>query len=130
MLKRCEICGKDFETTNNKRTCSEECKIELKVRTLKRQWEKIKEKSRTGRPVGRPKKAHKEHIYKPTKNDTLCWTCQNATGGCSWSKKLKPVEGWTAEVRNLKFNENGEAKYDKSYKVIKCPHYIQDEPRQ
>lgn len=28
------------------------------------------------------------------KKDTLCWECQNATGGCSWSKNLTPVKGW------------------------------------
>lgn len=55
---------------------------------------------------------------------TLCWTCQNAvpdsTGelGCSWSRRLKPVEGWTAvETTNTTTT---------TYRVIDCPEYIPD----
>ena len=31
---------------------------------------------------------------------TLCWDCENATGGCCWSEKLIPVNGWWAEEFN------------------------------
>lgn len=133
MLKRCEICGKEFETTKNTKTCSEECKIELKVRTLKRQMDRKNEKRRTGNPVGRPKKRgpYKERVYKIDKNDTLCWSCQNATGKCRWSSlPAKPVEGWTVVEITLK-HHNGKDKpvFTDSFFVRECPHYIQDEPR-
>lgn len=134
MLKRCEICGNIFEAVNNTKTCSEKCKIELKVKTLKRNMERQSEKKRTGRPVGRPKKrgAYREQIYKIDTSDTLCWSCQNATGKggkCSWSARLEPVEGWKAKEVVMKHNQKGEATLDEGYKVKKCPQYIQDEPR-
>ena len=29
---------------------------------------------------------------------TICWDCKKATTGeCSWSKNLKPVDGWKAK---------------------------------
>lgn len=45
---------------------------------------------------------------------TLCWSCKNACGGCSWSKSLTPVKGWQAEKTLV------------SYLVIKCPNYRWD----
>jgi len=59
---------------------------------------------------------YESNLYQP------CWTCQNACGGCSWSRSFKPVEGWTAEKTFLQ--SNGE--YAESYKIIKCPEYIKD----
>ena len=53
---------------------------------------------------------------------TLCWECKHATnkyGKCSWSKELKPVEGWTAEgyiTTETCYNVSTEW-----YKVIECP---------
>ncbi len=35
--------------------------------------------------------------------DSLCWQCSNATGGCSWSDRLEPVEGWS--VARKKYTE-------------------------
>jgi len=48
------------------------------------------------------------------KKETLCWDCQRAVCGCSWAKKLKPVEGWVAEE-----NERG-------FRVVECPLFIED----
>ena len=54
-------------------------------------------------------------------HQTLCWSCDNAVPyegkGCSWSRALKPVEGWTAK-------KNGN-----SYYVKKCPLYIKSKKR-
>lgn len=119
MQKMCVICGKEFETKTAAKTCSEECKIELKVRTKR----KCNKRS-SGKPVGRPRK-HKEYIYRPTKNDTLCWSCQNATGGCSWSKKLKPVRGWKAEKIKVK-GDFYTSKIVDSYIVKSCPKFKAD----
>ena len=50
-----------------------------------------------------------------------CWTCQNACGGCSWSKRLEPVEGWKAErVKKKTVLEQG-------YRILNCPEYVSDD---
>ncbi len=48
------------------------------------------------------------------KSDSICWDCQRAVCGCSWAKKLKPVEGWIAEENKL------------GYKVLECPLFVED----
>ena len=52
------------------------------------------------------------------KNETLCWTCSKATGGCSWSREETPIKNWVAE----------EVKHEDfiSYNVKKCPYYSLD----
>lgn len=50
--------------------------------------------------------------------ETLCWTCINAYGGCSWSSKArKPVKGWKAKAIKL------QGYPESTYKVLKCPLY-------
>ena len=59
---------------------------------------------------------------------TLCWGCQNACGGCSWSDhwEHKPVYGWTAEMVSIKLNgEQGT-----TYNVISCPEFIPDKRKE
>lgn len=46
--------------------------------------------------------------------ETLCWYCANACGGCSWSKKLVPVDGWVTTPRGP-----GED-------VVACPQFMAD----
>ena len=55
---------------------------------------------------------------------TLCLTCENCYGGCSWSLDFVPVENWTAERRDLKDAWLGKME---SYIVQKCPEYIKTE---
>ena len=52
-------------------------------------------------------------------SQTLCWDCKFATGGCSWSDRLEPVEGWVAEQtkKNTPFQ---------SYIVKDCPLFRRD----
>ena len=50
--------------------------------------------------------------------EQLCWSCQKACGGCSWSSCFQPVEGWKAEKVHRKT-------YD-SYRIEKCPEYVSD----
>jgi hypothetical protein len=68
--------------------------------------------------------------------ETLCWSCLNAVPdpahgiGCEWSesKATVPVPGWEAEYRPM--HNGGGGKHDvPSYRVIKCPEYINDSPR-
>ena len=49
---------------------------------------------------------------------TLCFDCAKATGYCSWSSRLEPVEGWTAEetIKNT----------STSFVVIDCPEFVRD----
>ena len=57
------------------------------------------------------------------KKTTLCWDCQKATGKCSWSEKLIPVEGWTAEPTYTASSDMH------SYRVIECPEFVRDKPK-
>lgn len=58
---------------------------------------------------------------KKSKKSQLCETCQNACGGCSWSDRFKPVEGWEAFPTIIK---QGDGRETSSYKIINCPSYI------
>ena len=49
-----------------------------------------------------------------------CWLCKKACGGCSWSKYLKPVDGWVAEPTIVK-DSTGDFP---SYKIKECPEFI------
>ena len=50
--------------------------------------------------------------------ETLCWFCNKAVCGCSWSKKFEPVPGWDA----IKTKVHITAKVDMdSYEVRSCP---------
>ena len=53
-------------------------------------------------------------------SDQLCWLCKNACGKCDWSKYLKPINGWTAELTIIK-DSMGDFS---SYKIHKCPKFI------
>lgn len=63
---------------------------------------------------------------------TLCWSCKNAVGGCSWSayKRHIPVPGWDAIPTKIKSSVqiSGRivASYVDSYIVVRCPQYIND----
>lgn len=104
MQKVCPVCGKTFITDNKRKYCTNLC-------------------------------AKQFSYYKPkprkTKKDTLCWTCQNACGGCSWSRSFKPVKGWEAKKTVIKHQRSEGCKapfiYDDSYLVINCPEYKMDE---
>ena len=61
----------------------------------------------------------------PARRATLCWDCAKACGGCRWSKKLKPVPGWTAEHFEAVLYSNGYIKRD-TYIVTACPEFERD----
>lgn len=59
------------------------------------------------------------------KKETLCWKCAKACGGCSWSSKAhKPVDGWTAERRDVPVQNKPEPL--ESYIVESCPEFVSD----
>lgn len=131
MVKVCHVCGKEFEGRNCSKCCSAECQDELYKRTQKEYRRKRTIRERTGNPAGRPRKPKSERPkdqIQPRQKNTLCWSCQNATGGCSWSRALKPVKGWKAEpLRIQQSSLYRERSYTDSYLVKKCPKYIKDE---
>ena len=104
MQKKCKYCGKKYETKSNTKTCG---KKECKDKLYKERRERRYEKTRTGKPTGRPRKQHEEHIYTPKESDTKCWSCQKATSGCNWSDRLKPVEGWNVEITIIQHKVKG-----------------------
>ena len=57
------------------------------------------------------------------KKDTLCWDCQRACGGCSWSQSFTPVDGWEAQPTKIKCGRRG---FISSYLVTACPLFIPD----
>ena len=67
------------------------------------------------------------------KRHSLCWDCRNALPisargtGCSWSRSLTPVEGWTAIPCQQIVNEY---KTVTSYEVKKCPLFEKDPERE
>lgn len=68
-----------------------------------------------------------------TPSNQPCWTCKKACGGCSWSKcgkngrpQFKPVKGWKA-IKTKK-RDNGKTVME-SYKILFCPEYEKEEPR-
>lgn len=68
-------------------------------------------------------------------SETLCWTCKNACGGCSWSGRdsethelrFEPVKGWKVKkTKILMYSHNKHRKiknYATSYIVKDCPEY-------
>ena len=66
-------------------------------------------------------------------SSTLCWSCKNACGKCSWSEcdketgelKWQPVKGWRAIRTKVLMNSCGGARrhYETSYIVKSCPQY-------
>ena len=95
MIKKCPVCKKVFESMTAKKFCSLNCR---------------------NKAYNKPKRKRRE---------TLCWTCQNATGQCSWSKNFTPVEGWDAVPTKVRGNLELDEWLD-SYLVIDCPKYRKD----
>ena len=91
-MAKCDVCGKGFYTKSRGKKY---CSVECRA-IAKR--------------------------IKQRENEQLCWSCQNACGGCSWSKNLIPVVGWNATPILVK-DEEGDIR---TYKIVKCPQYKAD----
>lgn len=84
--------------------------------------------------------ALEEYLVPYCSRTNICFDCQRACGGCSWSacdpvteKPLfRPVPGWTAEPSML-YPAGGAAKRTSevwTYHVTACPLFVRDEPRE
>ena len=49
----------------------------------------------------------------------LCWDCEKALGGCSWSRHFKPIEGWDAIY--IPDRPQNPA----TYSIIACPEFVE-----
>lgn len=61
----------------------------------------------------------------PYQGKQPCWNCKNFAGGCSWSKRFEPVEGWQAK----KVRRKGGGKYMgfyETYAIEFCPEFEHD----
>lgn len=62
-------------------------------------------------------------------NEQLCWCCAKATGAnnnwCSWSRDLKPVDGWKAIPVTQK-PQYGCKNTIHTYQIIECPEFVRD----
>ena len=54
---------------------------------------------------------------------TICWDCAKACGGCNWSARLEPVEGWEAEETLVTIQKGSRVD---SMCVTKCPEFERD----
>lgn len=62
------------------------------------------------------------------KPESLCFLCANSKGGCSWSDRFEPVEGWKATKTVIHPNITS-GRVD-SYFVEDCPLFQADPPKQ
>ena len=59
----------------------------------------------------------------------ICWDCKNACGGCNWSRALKPVDGWDAElIEYIPWGTKSQTLHT-TYYIKQCPEFVKDEPR-
>ena len=74
---------------------------------------------------------------KETKTN-ICFDCQKACGGCSWSEydpqkrgtRFEPVPGWTAEKVPLRTGTDQRGtRVIETYAITACPEFVPDEPR-
>lgn len=65
----------------------------------------------------------------------ICWDCQKATGGCSWSEidpntgrvRFEPPDG--AEYKLALLDSRDRANAVMTYHITSCPEFVPDEPR-
>ena len=70
---------------------------------------------------------------KQPKDQSICWDCAHSTeiGTCPWATEFKPVDGWWARPRKIRFvqtNSDGSKTQviSDSYTVIMCPLFCRD----
>jgi hypothetical protein len=111
-MKKCALCENMFKARQgNQKYCCYECAYVAQLEG-KRKWN---QKNNHGR-----NKTQQERIT----SDQLCWKCQKACGGCSWSAEFKPVKGWTAQKTKIRVQSG---RHIKSYEIIDCPEYVPDD---
>ena len=123
-LKFCKCCGEQFPARYATiKFCSTKCRQEYhSTHRPERLNKKTKKKCEA---CGREFDGTREQRYcsdfcratKYNRNTQLCWTCQRATGYCSWSASLTPVKNWDAKMIKM---QDGMI----SYRIKGCPLYL------
>lgn len=63
----------------------------------------------------------------------ICFDCDKACGGCSWTEidpiterpRFEPVPGWTAEKTMLNVGSSGNRRrFLKTYHITACPEFV------
>ena len=52
----------------------------------------------------------------------ICFDCENAVCGCSWSRSFEPVPGWTAE--KVIIEQVYRKGFLESYHITACPQFV------
>lgn len=89
--------------------------------SLRRAIQKALEEGKAARGKKRKAPQAAEDAYQSMQP---CWNCQNFAGGCSWSRRFEPVEGWRAieVIKEAKPHAPGYT----SYKILYCPEFVHD----
>lgn len=59
------------------------------------------------------------------RSQTLCWKCERADHNyCSWVADHKPIDGW--ETKETLMKTSTSTPPYKTYKVIKCPQFVEE----
>lgn len=82
--------------------------------------------------------ALEEYLVQVHNRTNICFDCQRACGGCSWSAwdpvtekpMFRPVPGWTATPSKVDNAKGRKAKPVWTYHVTACPLFVRDEPRE
>ena len=101
--------------------------VEALAKALKCDYWEIKDLTPDEAPPPRQRKGVPTQFHK---RQTICWDCKNAVPegkrGCSWSRKLEPVEGWKAIETEVTRIDGGMERQIKSALVIECPLFRPD----
>lgn len=82
--------------------------------------------------------ALKDYLVPVGQNANICFDCQKACSGCSWSEldyntgkpRFEPIPGWKAEKVPYCSGWNAYGgKYEDTYHITACPEFVRDEPR-
>lgn len=61
-------------------------------------------------------------------NINICFDCQKACGGFSWSFDFTPVPGWTAKKKMQKINYgHGKVEWKETYHITACQEFAPDD---
>jgi len=77
---------------------------------------------KTQHGMQRGKKKRTSECFK--RSDTLCWDCENCTGGCAWSRNFEPVEGWTVRETAEPTWIGKVQKMIPCITVVDCPEFV------
>lgn len=75
-----------------------------------------------------------EQYFVPENHANICFDCQLALGGCSWSEidaitgeiRYQPVPGWEAKKSLINIGQRRYPAYTASWHITACPLFLAD----